>query len=74
MYVLLYVDYRGSPAYIQAPNLELLNQQVRTLWEQTDIDQDSWGDDAYQLLYIEENELTHVNHSDCAMVPQFTVF
>jgi hypothetical protein len=70
MYVLLYLDTIGHPAYTQAPNLELLNQQIRTLWSESQIDQYYWEEGRYQLLGLEENELTPVNHWDCEEVPQ----
>jgi hypothetical protein len=72
MYVLLYINSLGAPVYIQAKTLELLNQQVLTIWEQEDIDQDAWDD--CQLMHIENDELNSLTRWDCERVPQFTLY
>jgi hypothetical protein len=72
MYVLLYINSLGAPVYIQAETLELLNQQVLTIWEQDDIDQDAWED--CQLLYSMDDKLISLNRWDCERVPQFTLY
>ena len=73
MYVLLYLNESNNIAYVQANNTQLLNQQIRTLWEDGCVDRDAW-DDTHRLLCIENDELTPVNRWDCEMVPQFTVY
>lgn len=73
MYVLLYVDKDLLPCYIQGTMAEI-NEKLHTRWVNGDIDKDNWEYPGYwQLLGIEDGQLTPMNHVNMNTVPHFEV-
>lgn len=73
MYVLLYVNQNKQPCYIQG-SLEEINDNLRTLWLNGDLDEDDWEFYSnWQLLGIEDGALTPVIHVECHSMPHFEV-
>lgn len=73
MYILLYVDQDMRPAYIQG-TVEEINERLRTLWMNGDIDKDEWDYRSnWQLLGVEDGVLTPMSNVDCNTVPHFEV-
>lgn len=72
-YVLLIVRDGQQPDFIQG-SIDEINEALRVAMENGSIDTDDW--DFYQnwqLLAIEDDRLTTVNHYECRSVPQFSV-
>lgn len=73
MYVLLYVNCDKQPCYIQG-SIEEINDALRTRWMKGDIDGDYWEFfNNWQLLGIEDGQLTPINTFECGNVPYFEV-
>lgn len=72
-YVLLYTDQYRKPCYIQG-TVEQLNDKLRTLWANGEIDHDAWKyNGAWEMLGIENGELTPLANVEMIEVPQFEV-
>lgn len=72
-YVLLYVNQDQKPCYIQG-TVEQINNKLRTLWLNGDIDPDDWEfHGSWEMLRIENDELTPIEHVEVTNVPQFDV-
>lgn len=73
-YVLLYVNTDKQPCYIQG-SVEEINEQLRTLWLNGDIDRDDWRCcTPWEMLGIEDGRLTPMGNVDCATIPHFEVY
>jgi len=73
MYVLLYVDQDLQPCYIQG-TIQEINDKLRTRWINGDIDQEDWDYRVnWQLLGIEDGQLTPMNHVKAHTAPYFEV-
>ena len=72
-YVLLYVNQYAKPCYIQG-TVEQINAKLRSLWLNGDIDSDDWESrGSWEMLGIEDGELTPIVHVEVVNVPQFEV-
>lgn len=73
MYVLLYVDQNSQPCYIQG-SMDEINKAMRTVWVNGDIDHDDWEySQNWELLGIEDGQLTPMEGASCSVVPHFEV-
>lgn len=72
-YVLLYVNIDKQPGYIQG-SVEEINERLRTLWINGDIDGDDDFRSPLELLGIEGDRLTPVANAECNYIPQFEVY
>lgn len=73
-YVLLYVNTDMQPCYIQG-TVEEINNRLRTLWVNGDIDPDDWEQyQNWQLLGIEDDQLTPLERVECKTLPHFEVY
>lgn len=71
-YLLLYIS-GVHPEYIQG-TMEEINEQLKERWLSGDIDHDDWDHyDNWQLLCIEDNQVTEVVVFENTSVPRFTV-
>jgi len=72
-YVLLYVNQYRKPCYIQG-TVEQINAQLRAVWLNGEIDPDEWEyHGSWEMLAIENGELTPMAHVELFKVPQFEV-
>ena len=72
-YVLLYVDQDMTPCYVQGSMAEI-NERLRTRWINGDIDSEEWEyRQNWQLLAIEDGQLTPLSNVACNTVPHFEV-
>ena len=72
-YVLLYVDHDMIPCYVQGSMAEI-NERLRTRWINGDIDSEEWEyRQNWQLLAIEDGQLTRLSNVACNTVPHFEV-
>lgn len=73
MYVLLYVNQDKQPCHIQGSMAEI-NERLRTLWLNGDILREEWEYyHTYDLLTIEDGQLTPVGNWEQAPIPHFNV-
>lgn len=73
-YVLLYVNIDKQPCYTQGSVAEI-NEQLRTLWLNGDIDRDDWDFcSPWELLGIEDGRLTSMGNVVCTTIPHFEVY
>ncbi len=73
MYVLLFVDENKQPRYLQGTIAEI-NTRLAELWEADEIDRDDWDFYSnFQLLAIEDGQLTPVEGWEAMNIPQFTL-
>lgn len=73
-YVLLYINTDKQPCYIQG-SLDSINEQLRTLWLDGDIDRDDWRLYLpWELLGIEDDRLlTPLGNVKYTSIPHFEV-
>jgi hypothetical protein len=73
MYVLLYVDQDKQPCYIQG-TMQEINDVLRTRWTNGDIDREDWEFYSnWQLLGMEDGQLTPMGNVECLNTPYFEV-
>lgn len=73
MYVLMYVNQDKQPCFIQGSMAEI-NERLRTLWLNTEINQADWEFyHNYDLLAIEDGRLTSVGNWEQDTIPHFNV-
>jgi len=73
-YVLLYVNTDMQPEFIQG-TVEEINERLRTLWINGDIDRDDWEfRSPWQLLGVEGDQLTPMERVECNSIPHFEVY
>ena len=64
-YVLIYVNIDMQPEFIQG-TVQEINERLRTLWINGDIDRDDWEFRApWRLLGIEGDQLTQMGNVEC---------
>ena len=72
-YVLLYVNQDRKPCYIQG-TVEQINAKLRTLWLAGAINPDDWKyRGSWEMLGIENGELTPIEYAEVSNAPQFEV-
>ena len=73
MYVLMYVNQDKQPCFIQG-NMAEINERLRTLWLNDEIDQEDWEYYSnYNLLAIEDGQLTNVENWNQKILPHIEV-
>jgi len=72
MYVLLYVNRDNHPSYIQG-SIEQINEQLITIWADGAVDTYDWDCGPWQLLGMEDGQLTPMANVTCTLVPHFEV-
>jgi len=71
MYVLIYVNIDGKPCYTQG-TIEEINADIRNQCALGQIDQEDWDFyGSFDLLCIEDGQLTPVNSWEMTRLPQF---
>jgi hypothetical protein len=72
-YVLLYVNQDKQPCFIQGSMAEI-NDRLRTLWLNGDIDQEDWEYyHNWKLLGIEDGQLIDMENTECHSTPHIEV-
>lgn len=72
-YVLLYVNQYRKPCYIQG-SIEQINAQLHAVWLNGEIDPNDWEyHGSWEMLGIENGELTPMANVELFKVPQFEV-
>lgn len=73
MYVLLYVNQDNEPCYIQG-SMEYINAAFRNIWAGGGVDREEWAyQEPWQLLGIEDGELTPMANVTGIIAPHFEV-
>ena len=73
MYVLLYTDTDNNPCYVQGTLAEI-NANLHKAFVNEEVDLSLWdGYSPFQLLCIEDGELTPINSWEIKSIPQIVV-